>query len=197
MRHGRFQYQELIAQIIPMQVKLIVQLSIQFGINWSASNQLEVSIYDSKIISVKNSMLCLDVVNVNAATSVTWTAPPPAWNQTDQNDFRTVDILVFNRSTQVHLKWNYILSAGSDLQFTVFSIIDEGSSNDIGIKLRGSDTPTIFNNYRARFNISTSEVATLVINRATESEEATFECKLTTSSNRWQYRVRVKLTGKN
>ena len=97
----------------------------------------------------------------------------------------------------MHLKWNYTLSAESNLQFTTFSIIDEGSNNDIGVKLRGSDTPTIFNNYRARFNISTSEVATLIINRATESEEATFECKLTTSTNPWQYRVRVKLTGKN
>lgn len=148
-------------------------------------------------------MLCLKVVNINfwhqnlAATSVTWTAPPPAWNQTDPNNIRTVDILVFNRSTQVPLKWNYILSAGSNLHFTTFSIIDEGSNNDIGFALPGSDTATIFNNYRARFNISTSEVATLIINRATEREETTFECKLTTSSNTWRYRVRVKLTGKS
>ena len=142
-------------------------------------------------------------VNVNflhqnlAAASVTWTAPPPAWNQTDTKDVRTVDILVFNRSTQVPLKWNYILSAGSNLQLTTFSIVDEGGSiDDIGLKLSSSDTPSIFNEYRARFNISTSEVATLIIKRATEREETTFECKLSTS-NTWRYRVRVKLTGKS
>lgn len=132
-----------------------------------------------------------------AATSVTWTEPPPAWNPTGQSDIRTVDILVFNRSTQVHLKWNYILSAGSQLLSTTFSIIAEGSSNDIGVKFPGSGTPTIFNSFRARFNISTSEVATLIINRATEREETTFQCKLTTDSNTWQYRVRLQLTGKN
>ena len=148
-------------------------------------------------------MLCLKVVNVTfwhqnlAAAFVTWTAPPPAWNQTDTKDFRTVDILVFNRSTQVPLKWNYILSAGFNLQFATFSIIDEGSSNDIGFISGGSGTATIFNEYRARFNISTSEVATLIINRATEREETTFQCKLTTLSNAWRYRVRVKLSGKS
>ena len=151
--------------------------------NWSASKQLQASIkwkhyYCST--KKKKSMLCLKVVNVNfwhqnlAATSVTWTAPPPAWNQTDPNDIRTVDILVFNRSTQVQLKWNYILSAGSSLQLTTFSIIDGGSSNDIGFQLHGSDTATIYNNYRARFNINTSEVATLIIKRATEREENDF-----------------------
>ena len=132
-----------------------------------------------------------------AATSVTWTVPPPAWIQTDPLVTRTVDILVFNRSTQVHLKWNYILSAGSQLLSTTFSIFTEGSSNDIGVKFPGSGTPTIFNSFRARFNISTSEVATLIINKATEREETTFQCKVTTSSNVWQYRVRLKLTGKN
>jgi len=152
-------------------------------------------------------MVCLEVVNVNlwhenlAATSVTWTAPPPAWNQTDPTNIRTVDILVFNRSTQVHLKWNYILSPGSNLQITTFSISEDGSENviDIGLKFHhsdGSETRTILNNLGACFNISTSEVATLIINRATEREEATFRCRLTTSST-WQYRVRVKLTGEN
>ena len=147
-------------------------------------------------------MLCLKVVKVNfwhqnlAATFVTWTAPPPAWNQTDIDDVRTVDILVFNRSTQVQLKWNYILSPGSNLQVTTFSIDDEGSSNDIGFILHAAGTATVYNDYQARFNINTSEVATLIIKRATEREETTFQCQLATS-DRWRYRVRVKLTGKS
>ena len=131
-----------------------------------------------------------------AVTYITWTEPPPAWNQTSQSDFRTVDILVFNRSTQVHLKWNYILSAGSNLQSTTFSIIDERSINGIGAIYHGSDTTAIFDGYRTRFNISRSEVATLIINRATEREEATYQCLLTTTTNQWRYNVRVKLTGK-
>jgi len=165
----------------------------KFGINWSAANQLGASINNSSIITVKNNGVFL------AATSViTWTAPPPVWNQTSLTDTRTVDILVFNRSTQVHLKWNYILSTGSVVQITTFSIFDKDSSSfiDIGHKFHGSDTTTIFDNYRARFNISTSEVATLIINRATEREETTFQCKLATSKQ-WQYRVRLEMTGKS
>lgn len=134
-----------------------------------------------------------------AATSlITWTAPPPAWNQTSLTDTRTVDILVFNRSTQVHLKWNYILSTGSVVQITTFSIFEKDASSfiDIGHRFHGSDTTTIFDNYRARFKISTSDVATLIINRASEREETTFQCKLATAKM-WQYRVRLKLTGKN
>ena len=131
-----------------------------------------------------------------SATYITWTEPPPAWNQTSQSDFRTVDILVFNRSTQVHLKWNYTLS-GSNLQSTTFSIIGEGSSIGIGAIFHGSDNTAIFDKYRTRFNISRSEVATLIINRATEREEATYQCLLATTTNQWRYNVRVKLTGKN
>ena len=156
----------------------------------STLRSLPSSFCNFAIITVKTDGVFL------AATSVTWTEPPPAWNPTSQSDTKTVDILVFNRSTQVHLKWNYILSADSQLLSTTFSIA-EGSGNDIGVIYHGSGTTTIFESYRARFNISTTEVATLIINRVTEREETTFQCKLTTDSSPWQYRVRLKLTGKN
>ena len=129
---------------------------------------------------------------------MTWTAPPPAWIQTDTNDIRTVNILVFNRSTQVPLKWNYTLSPGSNLRTTTFSI-DDGISNDIGVIYHASNAIDLYdrNDYRTRFNISRSEVATLIINEATEREEAVYQCKLTTRLNAWVYKIRVKLTGKN
>ena len=128
---------------------------------------------------------------------MTWTAPPPVWTQANPNDIRTVDILVFNRSTQVPLKWNYTLSPGSNLLTTTFSI-DNGVSNDIGVVYHKSDDIIIFDryDYRTRFNISRSEVATLIISKATEREEASFLSKLSTSSNTWVYKIRVKLTGK-
>ena len=96
------------------------------------------------------------------------------------------------------LKWNYTLSPGSDLLTTTFSI-DNGVSNDIGVVYHKSDDIIIYdrNDYRTRFNISRSEVATLIISKATEREEASFLCKLSTSSNPWVYKIRVKLTGKN
>ena len=93
------------------------------------------------------------------------------------------------------LKWDYTLSPGSNLHVTTFSIY-EGSTSDIGFIVQASGIATVYTPYQARFNINTSEVATLIINRATEIEETTFQCKLQTS-NQWRYRVRVKLTGKS
>ena len=77
------------------------------------------------------------------------------------NDIRTVDKPVLNGSTQVPLRWNYTLSAGV-LILTTFSIrLNDGSFDDIGT------TSVIFNryDYRKRFDISGSEVATLMIKK--------------------------------
>ena len=132
------------------------------------------------------------------STSVTWTAPPPAWTQTDSADFETVVIPVLNGSTQVPLRWRYTLSPVSNLQSTGFSI-DDGGFALIGKIFHGSDTITVFDtkDYRTRFNISRSEVATLIINRVTEREEAVYECELVTTTSNWRYRIRVIVTGEH
>jgi len=125
------------------------------------------------------------------ATSVTWTAPPPQWIQTDPSYIRTVDKPVVNGRTQVPLRWIYTLSAGS-LIITTFSIrLNDGSFDAIGTTSGG-----VFNknDYRTRFYISGSEVATLIINKVTETEEAVYQCKLTTDFNEWSYRIRVIVT---
>ena len=128
---------------------------------------------------------------------MTWTAPPPQWTPTGSNEIRTVAKSVLNGSTQVPLRWNYILSSGS-LVSTTFSVrLDDGSFQDIGT--RTGNTVIIFNrnDYRIRFDISKSEVATLIINKVTETEEAVYQCKLITDSNIWSYRIRVIVTGEN
>ena len=127
------------------------------------------------------------------AASVTWTAPPPAWTQTDQNDIRTVDMPVTNGSTQVALRWDYTLSAGPSVQTTTFSI----DGVDIGTIFHGSGITSISNNYRGRFNISRSEVATLIIHRVTERDAAVYQCKLVVVGNTWGYRIRVIVTGES
>ena len=115
----------------------------------------------------------------------------------DPSDIRTVDKPVLNGSTQVPLRWSYTLSSGS-LISTTFSIrLNDGSFGDIGT--RTGNTIIIFNinDYRTRFDISKNEVATLIINKVTETEEADYQCKLTTDSNIWSYRIRVIVTGEN
>ena len=133
---------------------------------------------------------------VFSATSVTWTAPPPAWTQTDPNNIRTVDMPVLNGSTQVALRWSYTLPAGSQLTSTTFSFAD-GSIDNIGTRAIGITTVLDRNDYRTRFNISTSEMATLIINKVTEREERVYQCELTTASNSWRYRIRVIATGES
>ena len=133
---------------------------------------------------------------VFVATSVTWTAPPPAWTQTDPNDIRRVDMSVEKGSTQVALRWNYTLSTGSNLLLTTFSIIDDGNRDDIGA-LSPNNIASVNdrNDYRTRFDISTSEVATLIINKVTEREEAVYQCQLTVVGNVWAYGIRVIVLG--
>jgi len=131
------------------------------------------------------------------ATSVTWTAPPPHWTQTDPNEIRTVDLQVLNGSTHVPLRWSFTLSSGLLLS-TTFSIrLDDGSFNSIGTIVGGNNVIFDRNDYRTRFNISRSEQATLVLNKVTKKEERVYECKLTTDSNTWSYRIRVIVTGEH
>ena len=96
------------------------------------------------------------------------------------------------------LRWSYILSPGSNLQSTGFSI-DDGGFVSIGKIFHGIGVTTVFDtkDYRTRFNISRSEVATLIINRVTEREEAVYHCELETTMNNWRYGIRVIVTGEN
>ncbi|XP_020602496.1 limbic system-associated membrane protein-like isoform X2 [Orbicella faveolata] len=128
------------------------------------------------------------------ATSVTWTAPPPQWTQTDPNDIRTVDKPVLNGSIQVSLRWSYTLLAGSLLSSTFSIQLNDGSFDDIGTITGGNNQVFNKNDYPTRFDISRSEQATLIINKVTEREEAVYQYKLTTDLNQWSYRIRVIVT---
>ena len=130
-----------------------------------------------------------------------WTAPPPAWNQTNPGnslaDIQTAVYQVRNGSTNVLLRWNYILLPGQSLLLTTFSIGDGISQDDIGLVIGGpSGTPG--DKYKDRFSIySTSQFSNLTINKVTEQENATFQCKLQVGANAWAYNIRVEVTGEN
>ena len=97
----------------------------------------------------------------------------------------------------MRLRWTYTLSAGLTLAITTFST-DEGTNtfDPIGTILQDkTSSVNDKNDYRARFNISTSEVATLIINKVTEREEAVYQCSLSTTSGIWKDRIRVIVTG--
>ena len=80
------------------------------------------------------------------------------------------------------------------LILTTFSLrLNDGSFAHIGT------TSGVFdkNDYRARFDISASEVATLIIKNVTEREETVYQCKLLTNFSAWIYRMRVIVTGEH
>jgi len=98
---------------------------------------------------------------------------------------------------QVPLGWSYTLLSGS-LVSTTFSVrLNDGSFDDIGTHTGNTNIIFNRNDYRTRFGINGNEVATLIINEVTEREEAVYQCKLTTDSNIWSYRIRVIVTGEN
>jgi len=100
-------------------------------------------------------------------------------------------------STQVPLRWSYILSAGS-LTLTTFSVrLNDGSFDDIGTISGGNTLVFNKNEYPTCFDINGSEQATLIINKVAETEDEVYECKLTTDSNQWSYRIRVIVTGES
>lgn len=130
-----------------------------------------------------------------------WTAPPPAWSQTtpgiNLTDIQTAIYRVRNGSTNVLLRWNYTLLPGQTLLATTFSIGDGNIQDDIALLIGGpSGTPS--DKYKDRFSIySTSQFSNLTINKVTEQENATFQCKLQVSANAWAYNIRVEVTGRN
>ena len=131
---------------------------------------------------------------VFSATSVTWTSPSPAWTPKDENDIRTVVMPVLNGSTQVALSWRYTLSAGSVL-LTTFSL----RLNDSAFESIGTTSTGVFNkkDYRTRFNISRSELATLIINKVTEREDTVYQCEVSTDSGPSRDRIQVIVTGED
>ena len=100
-------------------------------------------------------------------------------------------------STNVLLRWNYTLLPGQSLLMTTFTINDGTGQDDIGSVIRGP-TGTPYNKYKDLYSIySTSQFSNLTINKVTEQENATFQCKLQVGSNVWAYNIRVEVTGKN
>ena len=132
-----------------------------------------------------------------------WTLPSPAWIQetfTDTTILRTVEMQVLSGS-RVPLKWNYIKPTSWTPYQTQFSVNDDL----IGILHHSSGQIEIFrrHDYRTRFNISESEVATLILNRVSLRENAIFRCRvLMLMRDDYSFKrvmaskIRVKVTGK-
>ena len=119
------------------------------------------------------------------AESFTWTAPPPAWTPTDENDARTIKFSVLNGSTNVALRWNYTLGTGE------LVVSKSWSMDAVQIALVGLVT-TINDD---RFAVDSEEVATLIIKNVSEIEDATIQCTVQTTINIWKYRIRLEITG--
>ena len=105
-------------------------------------------------------------------------------------------VLQGTRNYQV--TWKYNLLGGQTIRFKLFSTrYGSGVRDDIG-DVTGR-TPVLYNrhDYMARFRLnSTSKFSTLTINRITQKENATFQCRMQEAGeNAWAYNVRIEVIG--
>ena len=106
-----------------------------------------------------------------------------------------MQVLQGTRNYQV--TWKYNLLGGQTIRFKLFSTrYGSGVRDDIGDVTRR--TPVLYNrhDYMARFRLnSTSKFSTLTINRITQKENATFQCRMQDGGNTWAYNVRIEVIG--
>ncbi|XP_073255615.1 uncharacterized protein [Porites lutea] len=126
-----------------------------------------------------------------------WTAPPPAWNQTvaGSNNVQTAVIRVLQGTTNYQVTWKYNLLGSQTIRLKQFSIRHgSGVPDDIGDVIDASSTLYNRHNYSTRFRLnSTSKFSTLTINRITQKENATFQCRMQEGGNTWAYNVRIEV----
>ena len=135
-----------------------------------------------------------------------WTAPAPAWNQTepgtDTANIQTAVIQALHGSTNVTVRWNYTLLEGQSIRLALFRIgvrKPDMIGNILSPGTPYEDTALIVSkeNYPSRFSIrSTSEFSALTINKVSKRENATFQCSLHVGSKIWAYNIRVEVTGR-
>jgi len=125
--------------------------------------------------------------------TITWTAPPPQRGPLQQSDtsIRRTTQRLLNASTEVQLKWDFILS-GEILDRVSWEIdnVPIGRKTSSGIIVI---EPT--SNFREHFNISASDPATLIIYKVTEADEAVFKCNVESTLKTWVDEIQVKIDG--
>ena len=115
------------------------------------------------------------------------------------NNVQTAVMRVLQGTTNYQVTWKYNLVGGQTIRFKLFSIrYGSGVPDDIGDVVTGK-TPVLYNrhDYMARFRLnSTSKFSTLTINRITQKENATFQCRMKEAGeNAWAYNVRIEVIG--
>ena len=108
------------------------------------------------------------------------------------NNVQIAVMRVLQGTTNYQVTWKYNLLGGLTIRFKLFSI-RHGSSvpDDIGDVVGASSTY-----YSTRFRLnSTSKFSTLTINRITQKENATFQCRMQEGGNTWAYNVRIEVIG--
>ena len=114
------------------------------------------------------------------------------------NNVQTAVMRVLQGTTNYQVTWKYNLLGGQTIRFKLFSTrYGSGVRDDIG-DVTGR-TPVLYNrhDYMARFRLnSTSKFSTLTINRITQKENATFQCRMQEAGeNAWAYNVRIEVIG--
>lgn len=93
-----------------------------------------------------------------------------------------------NGSTNVTLRWNYVLGDG-EIQYVTLWTIDNNQIASIS-----AASQVVIKNHS--FAVNKSEVATLIIKNVSAIKDVTIQCRVQTSQDLWKYNIRVEITGK-
>ena len=113
------------------------------------------------------------------------------------NNVQTAVMRVLQGTRNYQVTWKYNLLGGQTIRFKLFSTRYGSGVRDYIGDVTGR-TPVLYNrhDYMARFRLnSTSKFSTLTINRITQKENATFQCRMQDGGNTWAYNVRIEVIG--
>ena len=113
------------------------------------------------------------------------------------NNVQTAVMRVLQGTTNYQVTWKYNLLGGQTIRFQLFSIRHgSGVPDDIGDVVGVPSTLYNRRNYSTAFRLnSTSRFSTLTINKITQKENATFQCRMQEGGNTWAYNVRIEVIG--
>ena len=115
------------------------------------------------------------------------------------NNVQTAVMQVLQGTTNYQVTWKYNLLGDQTIRLKLFSIRHgSGVPDGIGDVIGASSTLYNRHDYRTRFRLNStlsSTFSTLTINRITQKENATFQCRIQEGGNTWAYNVRIEVIG--
>lgn len=124
--------------------------------------------------------------------TITWTLPPLGYPvAAGDTNTRTTTQWFAQDSSELHLKWEFTLGGGASLHEVTW----EKNNQQIGRKTASGEV-TISSQLKNDFNISLSDLATLIVYNVRAADEEIFTCKVESKAfGVWKDNIEVRTYG--